>query len=709
MDKIKYISSSFEKIADSQIIKTLKLLDEGATIPFISRYRKEMTGGLDEVEILDISTLSQKFDELQSRKVSILKSINEQDKLSPELEAQIEACLDITELEDLYLPFKKKRKTKADIARENGLEPLAKIIMAQNNPNMLYKAESFVDGDKVKSIEDALEGARNIISEWINEHIGLRKNLRRIFKNTAFIESKVVKSKIEEAQLYKSYFEWRMKADRAQSHNVLAIFRAESEGFLRVKIDVDKEYALDTIKRIFIKKGAADYSQVELAINDAYTRLLKPSLETELKTELKEKADDAAINIFKENLRQLLLSPPLGSKKILAIDPGYRTGCKVVCLDKNGKLLHNETIYPHPPQRETAMAKKKISSLVNTYSIEFIAIGNGTAARETESFIRSVRFDRDLKALMVNEDGASVYSASKVAREEFPEYDVTVRGAVSIGRRLMDPLAEYVKIDPKSLGIGQYQHDVDQKKLAESLQQTVDSCVNYVGVNLNTASKELLSYVSGIGDTIAKNIIQYRNENGEFKERRELKDVSRLGEHAFQQCAGFLRIKNESNPLENTAVHPESYHVVENISKISGKSITELAGNNAVLNKLNPKDFVDEKTGLPTIKDIIEELKKPGRDPRQDFKIFEFDRNIRSIDDLKVGMIISGIVNNITAFGAFIDLGIKENGLLHKSEIANEFVDDPTKYLKLNDKLELKIVEIDLKRKRIGLSLKQMV
>jgi uncharacterized protein len=708
MDKIKYISSSFEKIADSQIIKTLKLLDEGATIPFISRYRKEMTGGLDEVEILDISTLSQKFDELQTRKVSILKSINEQDKLSPELEAQIEACLDITELEDLYLPFKKKRKTKADIARENGLEPLAKIIMAQNNPNMLYKAESFVDGDMVKSIEDALEGARNIISEWINEHIGLRKNLRRIFKNTAFIESKVVKSKIEDAQLYKSYFDWRMKADRAQSHNVLAIFRAESEGFLRVKIDVDKEYALDTIKRIFIKKGAADYSQVELAINDAYTRLLKPSLETELKTELKEKADDAAINIFKENLRQLLLSPPLGSKKILAIDPGFRTGCKVVCLDKNGKLLHNETIYPHPPQREMTMAKKKISSLVNTYSIEFIAIGNGTAARETESFIRSVRFDRDLKALMVNEDGASVYSASKVAREEFPEYDVTVRGAVSIGRRLMDPLAEYVKIDPKSLGIGQYQHDVDQKKLAESLQQTVDSCVNFVGVNLNTASKELLSYVSGIGDTIAKNIIQYRNENGEFKERRELKNVSRLGEHAFQQCAGFLRIKNESNPLENTAVHPESYHVVENISTISGKSITELAGNNAVLNKLNPKDFVDEKTGLPTIKDIIEELKKPGRDPRQDFKIFEFDRNIRSIDDLKVGMIIPGIVNNITAFGAFIDLGIKENGLLHKSEIASEFVEDPSKYLKLNDKLELKIVEIDLKRKRIGLSLKQI-
>jgi len=708
MDKIKYISSSFEKIADSQIIKTLKLLDEGATIPFISRYRKEMTGGLDEVEILDISTLSQKFDELQTRKVSILKSINEQDKLSPVLEAQIETCLDITELEDLYLPFKKKRKTKADIARENGLEPLAKIIMAQNNPNMLYKAESFVEGDKVKSIEDALEGARNIISEWINEHIGLRKNLRRIFKNTAFIESKVVKSKIEDAQLYKSYFEWRMKADRAQSHNVLAIFRAESEGFLRVKIDVDKEYALDTIKRIFIKKGAADYSQVELAINDAYTRLLKPSLETELKTELKEKADDAAINIFKENLRQLLLSPPLGSKKILAIDPGFRTGCKVVCLDKNGKLLHNETIYPHPPQREMTMAKKKISSLVNTYSIEFIAIGNGTAARETESFIRSVRFDRDLKALMVNEDGASVYSASKVAREEFPEYDVTVRGAVSIGRRLMDPLAEYVKIDPKSLGIGQYQHDVDQKKLAESLQQTVDSCVNFVGVNLNTASKELLSYVSGIGDTIAKNIIQYRNENGEFKERRELKNVSRLGEHAFQQCAGFLRIKNESNPLENTAVHPESYHVVENISMISGKSITELAGNNAVLSKLNPKDFVDEKTGLPTIKDIIEELKKPGRDPRQDFKIFEFDRNIRSIDDLKVGMIIPGIVNNITAFGAFIDLGIKENGLLHKSEIANEFVEDPSKYLKLNDKLELKIVEIDLKRKRIGLSLKQI-
>jgi uncharacterized protein len=707
MDLISYIAKALN-IGAKQVERTLELLDEGATIPFISRYRKERTGGLDEVQLQDLRDLNVKLVELEKRKSNILDTIHEQGKLDRDLKSKIEECMDPTELEDIYLPYKPKRLTRAEKARNRGLEPLAKMIIVQKYPDIEAQAKRFCQHEEVANSDDALAGARDILAEWMNENINLRKSLRTLFTHKATLKSKVVKSKIEDAEVYKAYHDWEETSHQAPSHRILAMLRGESEGMLRLHVRPDSDRSLSIMERFFLKRGANGSDQVELAMKDSYSRLLMPSLETELRNELKSKADKKAIEIFRSNLRQLLLTPPLGQKRVLAIDPGFRTGCKVVCLDAHGQLIHNETIYPHAPQHEMKVAMKKIRSLVSQHKIEAIAIGNGTAGRETEHMIRRIQFDREVKAMMVSESGASIYSASKVAREEFPEYDVTVRGAVSIGRRLMDPLAEYVKIEPKALGVGQYQHDVDQTQLGKGLEDTVISCVNHVGVELNTASKELLSYVSGIGPVIAQNIVDYRSQNGAFQKRSDLLKVPRLGKHAYQQSAGFFRIRNAENPLDNTAVHPEAYDLVKYMAKKQGISVNDLVGNNSLLSTLKAKDFVNAQIGELTFKDIIEELKKPGRDPRQDFKVFEFDQNIRSIDDLKVGMVVPCIVTNITAFGAFVDLGIKENGLIHKSEMANEFVSDPSEYVKLNDKLEAKIVSLDIDRKRVGMSLKQL-
>ena len=702
-----------QKIAQSlnkqvwQISNAIELLNEGATIPFIARYRKEKTGNLADFELLELNKLLKQFIQLDDRKAAVLKSMKEQEVDTPELIEQIDKAETMAEVEDIYLPFKPKRKTRATLAKAKGLEPLAKIIYSENIQNIESTAKRFVNSKKeVKTIENALQGSRDIIAEWISENIRVRNTVRNLFLKEAKITSKVANGKEEEGEKYKAWFDWSEPAKNAPSHRILAMFRGEKAGVLKLKINPDKEWAVEKLKRFIIKGHSAASEQKEMALKDSVQRLLLPSIETELRNTLKEKADNEAIRVFAENLRQLLLAPPLGQKNVLAIDPGFRTGCKVVCLDRSGNLVHNETIYPHPPQNEKTQAMKKITSLLNAYNIEAIAIGNGTAGRETEALIRRMRFDRELVAVMVNENGASVYSASAVAREEFPEYDVTVRGAVSIGRRLMDSLSELVKIDPKSIGVGQYQHDVNQKLLQDSLQSTVELCVNSVGVELNTASKELLTYISGVGPVLAERIVNYRKQHGDFTSREELKKVKGLGAKAFQQATGFLRIKNGIHPLDRSAVHPERYPVVEQIAKTLKLELPQLIGNKSIREKIDLQQFVTDEMGLPTLNDILQELEKPGRDPRKKFEQFEFDKNIRTISDLKEGMVLNGIVSNLTNFGAFVDLGIKENGLIHKSQIADEFVDDPGKYLKLNQQVRVKILEVDKTRKRVALTLR---
>ncbi|MBC34959.1 MAG: RNA-binding transcriptional accessory protein [Bacteroidetes bacterium] len=689
-----------------QVMNTVNLLSEGATIPFISRYRKEMTQSLDEVQITNIRDRHEQLVELDKRRQSILDSIEEQGKLTDELKAKIEAATKMSELEDLYLPYKPKRKTKATVAREKGLEPLAEQIMEQGNIDVEHLAETFINDEKdVKSLDDALQGARDIIAEWVNENDEARKKIRKHFSKSAVVQSKVVKAKEADATKYQNYFDSQEGLMNAPSHRVLAMFRGEAEGFLKLKIAPTENEALEMLDDVFVKNDNEAAGQVQDAITDSYKRLLLPSMETEYRKLVKELADEEAIKVFAENLRQLLLAAPLGQKNILAIDPGFRTGCKVVCLDKQGNLLHNETIYPHPPQKESKQAINKITSLVSAYKIEAIAIGNGTAGRETENLIRRIRWDKPLVAMMVNESGASVYSASKVAREEFPDYDVTVRGAVSIGRRLMDPLAELVKIDPKSIGVGQYQHDVDQTALADSLKDVVESCVNSVGVELNTASKQLLSYVSGVGPSLAQNIVDHRKENGPFKDRKDLKKVARFGNKAFEQAAGFLRIRNSKNPLDQSAVHPESYIVVKAMTKALNCSIEEMMADEKLRNQLNLNDFITDEVGLPTLTDIMQELSKPGLDPRQKFDFFEFAEGVNDIKDLEVGMRLPGIITNITNFGAFVDIGVHQDGLVHISKLANQFVKDPNEVVKLNQKVEVKIMEVDVERKRIQLSM----
>lgn len=704
---IKSIIASTLNIKESQVSKTVDLLESGATIPFISRYRKEVTGGLDEVQITAIKEQNDKLNELVKRRETILKSIEEQEKLTPELRNRIENCWNPSELEDIYLPYKPKRQTRAEIARKKGLEPLANIIMLQQRINVQSKAQAFVKGD-VKDVKEAIVGACDIIAEQINEDEYARNSIRNLFQREAVLTSKVVKGKEEEGDKYRDYFDFSEKLNKVPSHRILAIRRGESEGFLRVNIAPDEDAALERLDKRFLKgdndNEATNY--VADAIEDGYKRLLKPSIETEFGALSKEKADEDSIHVFTENLRQLLLAAPLGEKRVLGIDPGYRTGCKLVCLDAEGNLLHNETIYPHPPQKETSKARSKIVKLVTTYNIDAIAIGNGTASRETEHFITNLRYEKNVQVFVVSENGASIYSASKVAREEFPDYDVTVRGAVSIGRRLMDPLAELVKIDPKSIGVGQYQHDVDQAKLKKSLDLTVESCVNLVGVNVNTASKHLLTYVSGLGPALAQNIVDYRASNGAFRSRKELMKVPRMGEKAFEQCAGFLRIAGAENPLDNSAVHPESYHVVEAMAKDLKCTVKDLIDNKELKKSLKLEKYVSDKVGLPTLNDIIEELDKPGRDPRKGIKVFEFDPNIKTIEDLREGMTLPGIVTNITNFGCFVDVGIKENGLVHVSELADRFVSDPTEVVSLHQHVEVRVLSVDISRKRVQLSMK---
>ena len=697
---------TFLNISDKNILATLKLLSEDCTIPFISRYRKDATGNLDEVQIEQIAKLNAQFEELIKRKESILKSIEEQNALSPELKQRIEESFDLQELEDLYLPYKKRRKTKADTAKEKGLEPLAKMIMSQK-PNDLHSLASKYLNPEIASVEDALQGARDIIAEWINENGYVRKNLRRLFQRKAVISSKVVKGKKDEeaAQKFSQYFEWEENLSRIPSHRLLAILRAETEGFVKTKIEIDKDEALDLIENAILKSNNECTDQIAIAISDSYKRLLEPAISNETLQEAKQKADEKAISIFSENLRQLLLAPPLGEKRILAIDPGYRSGCKVVCLDEKGDLLHNETIFPHAPQNEAGMAMKKIRSMVNAYNIQAISIGNGTASRETEFFIKKIAFDTPPQVFVVSEAGASVYSASKIARDEFPNFDVTVRGAVSIGRRLSDPLAELVKIDAKSIGVGQYQHDVDQTQLKNELDATVMKCVNSVGINLNTASKSLLSYVSGIGEKMAENIVNYRAENGAFEDRKQLKKVPRLGEKAYQQAAAFIRIANGKNPLDNSAVHPEAYPVVEKMAKDLGIKTIDLIANKEKIALITPEKYTTETIGILGIKDILKELEKPGLDPRKAAKVFEFDPNVKTIKDLKPGMILPGIVNNITAFGCFVDLGIKESGLVHISQLKEGFVSDVNEVVKLHQHVHVRVTEVDEARKRVQLSM----
>lgn len=692
-------------ISFQQVKNTIDLLDEGATIPFISRYRKERTGSLDEVAIASVKESYDKFLEIEKRKATILKTIEDQDQLTDELKEKINNCFDANELEDLYLPYKPKRKTRASKAKEAGLEPLAKIMMKQHERDIETRAASFVNDD-VEDVDAVLQGARDIIAEWVNENQVAREIVRNSYTHKAVISAKLVKGKEEEGAKYRDYFEWSEPLKKCPSHRFLAMQRGEKEGFLKIGAAPDPEEVLPRLKRFFVKGQTSASDQVEDAVEDSYKRLLSPSIENETLTTFKEKADDEAIRVFSDNLRQLLLAPPLGQKRVLAIDPGYRTGCKVVCLDAQGELLHNETIYPHPPQKEMGKAKKKLDSLVDAYKIEAIAIGNGTASRETEAFVRGTKFNRDIQVFVVSEDGASVYSASKTAREEFPQYDVTVRGAVSIGRRLMDPLAELVKIDPKSIGVGQYQHDVDQTKLKDALDRVVESAVNMVGVNLNTSSHHLLTYVSGLGPSLAKNIVAYRNENGPFETRKALKEVPRLGAKAFEQAAGFLRINDPKNPLDNTAVHPESYPVVEQMARDLGCKITDLISDKTLREKIDLKKYLTDEIGLPTLQDIMEELEKPGRDPRQTIKVFEFAKDIYSIDDLKPGMKLPGIVTNITNFGAFVDVGVKQDGLVHISQLADRFISNPADVVKLHQHVEVKVLEVDVSRKRIQLSMK---
>lgn len=700
----KLIASTLN-LKETQIEKTISLFEGGATIPFISRYRKEMTGNIDEVQITAIKEQYDKLNELVKRKETILKTIEEQEKLTEELKQRIENCWNASELEDIYLPYKPKRQTRAEIARKKGLEELAKMIMAQQNINVESKASVFVK-EGVKDTEEAIKGACDIIAEWISENEYARNSIRNLFERQAIITSKVVKGKEEEGDKYRDYFDMSERLNKCSSHRLLAMRRGEAEGFLRINISPEEDKALERLDKQFLKADneASDY--VADAIEYAYKRLLRPSIENEFAALSKEKADNEAIHVFAENLRQLLLAPPLGQKRVLGIDPGYRTGCKLVCLDEQGNLLHNETVYPHPPQNEYTKAASKVCKLVTTYNVDAIAIGNGTASRETEHFITNIRYEKEVKVFVVSENGASVYSASKQAREEFPNYDVTVRGAVSIGRRLMDPLAELVKIDPKSIGVGQYQHDVDQSKLKKTLDYVVESCVNQVGVNVNTASKHLLTYVSGLGASLAQNIVNYRAEHGAFKSRRELMKVPRMGEKAFEQSAGFLRIAEAENPLDNSAVHPESYHIVEKMAKDLKSSVKELIENKELKKSLKLETYVTDTVGLLTLNDIIEELDKPGRDPRKAIKVFQFDQNIRTIEDLREGMILPGIVTNITNFGCFVDVGIKENGLVHISELADKFVSDPNDVVSLHQHVEVKVLSIDLGRKRVALSMK---
>lgn len=695
----------FLQIPEGQVERTIGLLNEGATIPFISRYRKEVTGGLDEVQIGAIKDQLDKLTELSKRKETILATIEEQEKLTPELRKRIEESWDSTEIEDLYLPYKPKRVTKAEIARRKGLEPLAKIVMMQNENNLSARIKSFIKGE-VKNAEEALQGARDIIAEWINENESARNTVRNSFAHTAMITSKVIKGKEEEGAKYRDYFDFSESLNRASSHRLLALRRGEAEGILRVSISPDAESCLDRLNRRFVKGRGEVSEQVATAVDDSFKRLLKPSIETEFSNQSKAKADEEAIRVFAENLRQLLLAPPLGQKRVLGVDPGYRTGCKLVCLDAQGNLLHNEAIFPHPPQNEKGKAAAKVAQLVATYAIDAIAIGNGTASRETEQFITNIRYDRKVQVFVVSENGASIYSASKIAREEFPEYDVTVRGAVSIGRRLMDPLAELVKIDPKSIGVGQYQHDVEQNALKKSLDQTVESCVNLVGVNVNTASKHLLTYISGLGPTLAQNIVNYRAEHGPFTSRKELMKVPRMGEKAFEQSAGFLRIPDGKNPLDNSAVHPESYPIVERMAKDLKCSVADLITDQALKKKLKLTDYLTDKVGMPTLLDIMEELDKPGRDPRQTIQVFAFDPTVKTIEDLKEGQVLPGIVTNITNFGCFVDVGIKENGLVHISELADRFVSDPTQVVSIHQHVKVKVLSVDLSRKRVQLSMK---
>ncbi|MET3025477.1 Tex family protein [Flavobacterium sp. UW10123] len=705
MTNIQFIAKSVQAPATS-IQNTVKLLEEDCTIPFISRYRKDATGNLDETVIEQIAKLQKEYDTLIKRKEAVLKSIEEQKALTPDLKKKIEDSFDLQEIEDFYLPYKKKKKTKADVAREFGLEPLAKLIMSESDVDFDFISTQYLN-ENVINEEAAIQGARDIVAEWINENIYVRKQLRRLFQRKATIATKVVKKKAEEegAQKFNQYFDWEEPLTKAPAHRLLAMLRAENEGFIKMKIDVDIDDAYDVIDEIIIKKQNNSTSHLQLAIEDSYKRLLNPAIGNETLQEAKAKADANSIQVFANNLGQLLLAPPLGEKRILAIDPGFRSGCKVVCLDEKGDLLYNETIYPHAPQNEETMAIKKIRSMANAYQIDAISIGNGTASRETEFFIKKIAFDKPIQVFVVSEAGASVYSASKTAREEFPDYDVTVRGSVSIGRRLSDPLAELVKIDPKAIGVGQYQHDVDQTKLKEELDSTVIRCVNSVGININTASKHLLSYVSGIGEKLAENIVQYRSENGPFEDRKQLKKVPRLGDKAYQQGAAFIRITNAKNPLDNSAVHPEAYPVVEKMAKDLNISLNELIANKEKTALIKPEKYVTPEIGLLTLKDIIKELEKPGLDPRKSAKVFEFDANVKSIKDLKTGMILPGIVNNITNFGCFVDIGIKESGLVHISQLKAGFVSDVNEVVKLHQHVDVKVTEVDEDRKRIQLTM----
>jgi len=713
MSLISYITNHTQ-LSQKAIESTISLLNEECTIPFIARYRKEKTGNLDEVDIGLIVTYKEQFEALEKRKTAILKALKEQEVLTDDLAIKVNTCKDLTSLEDLYLPYKKKRKTKAETARQNGLEPLAKIIMAQRANDLEFIAAKYTN-NVLENEAKALEGARHIIAEWINERIDIRNNLRHQLERHAVISTKVIKAKAtdtstglsnsEKAQKFKDYFNWEESLSRIPSHRLLAILRAENEGFIRVKIAIDHEHALDKIEHKIIRSHGECAEQIKLAIQDTYKRLLFPALSNEALSNAKLKADDAAINVFAKNLKQLLLGSPLGEKRILAIDPGFRSGCKVVCLDAQGGLLYNETIFPHPPQNNQTAAIKKIRSLTEAYKTEAIAIGNGTASRETEQLIRRIKFKNDIQVFVVSEAGASIYSASKIARDEFPSYDVTVRGAVSIGRRLADPLAELVKIDAKSIGVGQYQHDVDQSKLKKSLDTVVESCVNTVGVNINTASESLLSYVSGIGTKLAENIVNYRHDNGTFTSRKDIKNVPRLGGKAFEQSAGFLRIKNAKNPLDDSAVHPERYSLISKMAKDLKVSISELIGNTNTLKNINLNAYCTNEVGLPTLQDIIKELEKPGLDPREQAKVFTFNQTIKTIDDLREGQLLPGIVNNITNFGCFVDVGIKESGLIHISNLAEGYISDVNAIVNLHQQIIVKVLEVDKARKRIQLKL----
>ena len=701
---ISLISKSLQLTSNS-VENTVKLLQEGASIPFISRYRKEVTGGLDEVAIENIKALNDKFKELQKRKELILSTIAEQEKLTPELKEKIESTWNGIELEDIYLPYRPKRQTRAEVARKKGLEDLAKWLIKQPSTSPTEKALFFINNE-VKDIDDALKGASDIIAEWVNEDVRARQDVRSIFEREAEITAKIIKGKEKEGEKYKDYFDFSAPLSRCPSHRLLAIRRGEAEDFLRVVISPDDEKCVSRLIQRFVINSTEAAHYVEEAVKDGYKRLMKPSMETEFANSSKEKADEAAILVFAENMRQLLLAPPLGQKRVLGVDPGFKSGCKVVCLDEQGNLLHNETIYPHPPRNEYSKAGNKVVKLTSTYKIDAIAIGNGTASRETERFITNLRYETNVQVFVVSENGASVYSASKIAREEFPDYDVTVRGAVSIGRRLCDPLAELVKIDPKSVGVGQYQHDVDQNKLKKSLDQTVENCVNLVGVNLNTASKHLLMYVSGLGETLAQNIVDYRATKGAFSSRKELMKVPRLGAKSFEQCAGFLRIPDAENILDNSAVHPESYHVVATMAKDLNSSVKELINDKSLRQKIDLNKYISDNIGLATLTDIMDELEKPGRDPRTKVQVFEFSEQVKTIEDLNEGMILPGIVTNITNFGCFVDVGIKENGLVHISELADKFVSNPADIVSLHQHVEVKVLSVDKHRKRIQLSMK---